>query len=68
MRRTLDEAFSKNPNKFRMSLPRGDFIFLNRVQWGLFSVLATLGATANWRQMFMPLLYGPGEKWPRALG
>jgi predicted unusual protein kinase regulating ubiquinone biosynthesis (AarF/ABC1/UbiB family) len=37
----------QNPNKNRMRMPP-DFLFMNRVQWGLHSVLAALEARANW--------------------
>ena len=53
-----------NPNKFRLNLPR-DFLFVNRIQWGLFSVLAALGAESSWRRRFLPLL---GEEGLAALG
>ncbi len=46
----------ENPNKFRTNLPR-DWIFLQRLQWGLNSVLAALDAEANWHRSFMKLIY-----------
>jgi len=42
---------AENPNKARLSLPR-DFLFLNRLQSGLHSVLAQLNAEAPWRAIF----------------
>jgi hypothetical protein len=33
--------------------------FVNRLQWGLSSVLAGLGAEANWRKITDPWLRGP---------
>ncbi len=37
----------------------GDFTFVNRLQWGFGSVLAGLGAEANWRRLVQPWLHGP---------
>ena len=37
----------------------GDFTFVNRLQWGFGSVLAGLGAEANWRQVVQPWLHAP---------
>ena len=36
-----------------------DLTFVNRLQWGLFSVLGGLGAEANWRRITDPWLRGP---------
>ena len=38
-------------------VPR-DHLFMNRLQWGLTSVLAGLGATANWHRIVLPWLRG----------
>src|SRR5215469_7202014 len=40
---------SDNPNLFRTNVSK-DFVFVNRLQWGLNSVLAILNAEANWRK------------------
>ena len=45
---------ARNPNKRKLSMPR-DFIFVNRLQWGLYSVLAALGAEANFHRLFMQI-------------
>ena len=53
--RTMSEAVgAKNPNKRKLAMPR-DFIFINRLQWGLYSVLSALGAEANFHQLFLEL-------------
>lgn len=41
-----------------------DHTFVNRLQWGLSSVLAGLGATANWRRITEPWM-GPAKPLPR---
>ncbi|MHB1847013.1 MAG: ABC1 kinase family protein [Deltaproteobacteria bacterium] len=53
--RTWKALVLDNPNKFRMNLPP-DFLFVNRIQWGLFAVLAALGAESNWHRRYLPLL------------
>lgn len=35
-----------------------DFVFVNRIQWGVYSILARLGATANWHRIHREYLYG----------
>lgn len=55
-----------NQNKFRMNMPR-QWMFANRLQWGLFAVLALLDAEAMWRTTMLDLLYAPGEPRPRPL-
>jgi len=49
-----------NPNKFRLAMPP-EWLFLNRLQWGLNAVLAQLHATAPWRDHVEQLLAGPIE-------
>jgi predicted unusual protein kinase regulating ubiquinone biosynthesis (AarF/ABC1/UbiB family) len=41
----------------RLNMPP-DFLFVNRIQWGVYSILARLGATANWHRMHREYLYG----------
>ncbi|MDP9148873.1 MAG: AarF/ABC1/UbiB kinase family protein, partial [Myxococcota bacterium] len=36
-----------------------DFTFVNRLQWGFGSILAGLGAEANWRRLVDPWVHGP---------
>jgi predicted unusual protein kinase regulating ubiquinone biosynthesis (AarF/ABC1/UbiB family) len=43
----------------RLNLP-SDYLLLNRIQWGLNSVLARLGATGNWRAIRDEYLEGGG--------
>jgi predicted unusual protein kinase regulating ubiquinone biosynthesis (AarF/ABC1/UbiB family) len=38
------------------NMPR-DFVFVNRIQWGVESILAQLGATANWHRILRELFY-----------
>ncbi len=52
-----------NPNKFKMDMPR-DWVFVNRLQWGLNSVLASLEAEGDWRSIMLDLIYAPGEPRP----
>src|SRR5262249_47802048 len=44
-----------NPNLLRTNVSE-DFVFVNRLQWGLNSVLAILNAEANWRREMLSLL------------
>jgi predicted unusual protein kinase regulating ubiquinone biosynthesis (AarF/ABC1/UbiB family) len=41
----------KNPNKLRMTMPP-DWLFVNRLQFGLLSVLAQMGARGHWGRYF----------------
>jgi hypothetical protein len=34
----------------KLNMP-ADFVFVNRIQWGVYSILADLGATANWNRI-----------------
>jgi predicted unusual protein kinase regulating ubiquinone biosynthesis (AarF/ABC1/UbiB family) len=43
VRGTYDALVFKNPNKLRMAMPP-EWLFLNRLQWGIFAILAQLGA------------------------
>ena len=38
-----------------------DFVFVNRIQWGVYSILAELGATWDWRSIHSEHLYGNKE-------
>jgi hypothetical protein len=33
-------------------------VFVNRIQWGVYSILAELGATWDWRSIHSEHLYG----------
>jgi predicted unusual protein kinase regulating ubiquinone biosynthesis (AarF/ABC1/UbiB family) len=41
----------------RFNMPR-DFVFVNRIQWGVYAILSSLDATANWYRIHRELLYG----------
>jgi predicted unusual protein kinase regulating ubiquinone biosynthesis (AarF/ABC1/UbiB family) len=43
-----------------IAMPR-DHLFMNRLQWGLASVLAGMNATANWHRMTLPWMRGDLE-------
>ncbi len=53
--KTIQDLVIKNPNKFTTNMPR-DWVFVNRLQWGLYSVLAMLNAQSNWHRRLMPLI------------
>jgi predicted unusual protein kinase regulating ubiquinone biosynthesis (AarF/ABC1/UbiB family) len=63
--RTWRMMWLENRNRFQTNLPR-DWVFLPRLQWGLFSVLAELGAESDWRARLMDLIYEPGAARPGA--
>lgn len=52
---TWNAVIRENPNLPRLHLPK-DWVFVNRLQWGLFSVLSLLRAEADWREIFFPIL------------
>ncbi len=52
-----------NPNRFRSNVPK-DWVFTSRLQWGVASVLARLGAEFDFRGLALDLLYDPGEPRP----
>jgi predicted unusual protein kinase regulating ubiquinone biosynthesis (AarF/ABC1/UbiB family) len=41
----------------KMNMPP-DFVFVNRIHWGVFAILAKLGATGNWHRIQREYLYG----------
>lgn len=41
-----------------------DFLLVNRIQWGLYSILASLGCTANWHRIHRELYYGDAPSTP----
>jgi predicted unusual protein kinase regulating ubiquinone biosynthesis (AarF/ABC1/UbiB family) len=54
----------KDANQVLPTLPKPihvprDFTFINRLQWGLASVMAGIGGEDNWREMTAPWLRGP---------
>jgi len=58
----VEESYGKlifdNPNRFNSGMPP-QWLFLNRLQWGLNSVLAHLNATANWGEIWQAGLHAP---------
>ena len=44
-----------NPNRSKINLPK-DWLFVNRLQWGLFSVLAELEASGDFRSVMLETL------------
>jgi predicted unusual protein kinase regulating ubiquinone biosynthesis (AarF/ABC1/UbiB family) len=63
MARVWNATGFENRNRAHMNVPR-DWIFVHRLQSGLYALLAQLGATANWRRKILDLLYRPGEPRP----
>lgn len=61
--RTWRAMFPDNPNKSAMNMPQ-DWLFNNRIQWGLFAVLAMLEAENHYRDILLDLVYAPGENRP----
>jgi predicted unusual protein kinase regulating ubiquinone biosynthesis (AarF/ABC1/UbiB family)/DNA-binding XRE family transcriptional regulator len=53
----------KNPNILKGKIPK-DWIFLIRLQWGLFSLLSMLGAEANWNSILLEII-NPDKSNPR---
>lgn len=51
MSQLYDNILWKNPNRWSLSLPPNQ-LFVNRLQWGLFSVLADLNAAVVYRDTF----------------
>jgi predicted unusual protein kinase regulating ubiquinone biosynthesis (AarF/ABC1/UbiB family) len=62
-RRAFRMLLVDNPNVRVADMPR-DFVFVNRLQWGLNSLLAAMDAKDRWRAPMMDLLYAPGEARP----
>nr|HEX4317496.1 AarF/ABC1/UbiB kinase family protein [Kofleriaceae bacterium] len=56
--RSFGTLMFDNPNKFRLAMPPA-WLFLNRLQWGLYAVLAQLGATGPWRRIIDDALDAP---------
>jgi transcriptional regulator with XRE-family HTH domain len=52
-----------NRNRFRTALPR-HWLFLPRLQWGLYAILAQLDVSADWRGKLLDLVYPPGAPRP----
>lgn len=54
---TYDRLMFKNPNRFRQTIPK-EQLFVNRLQWGLYSVLASLDGEADWGSMLRRAIAG----------
>ena len=63
IQRTWRSMVSENPNRFRGNVPK-DWVLTTRVQWGVFAVLAELGASSTWRAVILDLLYADGARRP----
>lgn len=50
------------PKVPKMATTPGDFVFLNRLQWGFYSVLCRLKATVNWHAMLPPTVRGISDR------
>jgi predicted unusual protein kinase regulating ubiquinone biosynthesis (AarF/ABC1/UbiB family) len=55
VRRSFDVLLFDNKNKLKSNVPP-EWLFVNRLQWGLYSVLAMLGATADWGSLMRAAL------------
>lgn len=62
--KSYDILMFQNPNKMRMGTPP-EWLFLNRLQWGLFAVLTELRARAPWGELWRE--YIEGETTPVAI-
>jgi len=51
----------ENSNVRKLSMPK-DFVFVNRLQWGLNSILADLRASGRWRHQFLNYIGEPPSK------
>jgi predicted unusual protein kinase regulating ubiquinone biosynthesis (AarF/ABC1/UbiB family) len=49
-----------NPNRMRIAMPPA-WLFLNRLQWGVNAVLASLEAKAPWAEIFRAAVEGPED-------
>lgn len=49
-----------NPNRMRLAMP-AEWVFLNRLQWGLNSILAALNASGGWGEIFRPAVESPED-------
>lgn len=62
--KSYDVLMFQNPNKMRMGNPP-EWLFLNRLQWGLFAVLTELRAKGPWGELWRE--YIEGETHPVAI-
>lgn len=60
VRRSYDLLIWSNPNARFMSFPR-EWLWVNRLVWGLNSVLAHLEASGPWAELWWEAIEGPSE-------
>jgi hypothetical protein len=60
---TWQTCVRKNTNRTRLNLPP-EWVFLPRLQWGLYAILARLAASCDWRAKLLDLVYEPDEPRP----
>jgi predicted unusual protein kinase regulating ubiquinone biosynthesis (AarF/ABC1/UbiB family) len=61
--RTFREMFTTNPNLFKLNMP-ADAVFLNRITFGLVSLLSELGAPLNCYRMADAYFARTDPDWP----
>jgi hypothetical protein len=62
--RTWRLSWPDNRNRFRLTTPK-HWVFTYRLNWGLYAILAKLGARGDWRSTILDLLYREGEARPQ---
>ena len=62
---TFRQMFAEIPNLFRMDMP-ADAVFLNRITFGLVSILSELGVTLNCHRIVRSYFRGEDPGWPIA--
>lgn len=60
---TFRNMFIENPNLFKLNMP-SDAVFLNRIGFGLVSILAEIGSSLNCRQHIGAYFKGHDPDWP----
>lgn len=61
--KTFRTMFTQNPNLFRMNMP-ADSVFLNRITFGLVSLMADIGAPLNMYRLADAYFEGRDPDWP----
>jgi predicted unusual protein kinase regulating ubiquinone biosynthesis (AarF/ABC1/UbiB family) len=61
--RSYDVLMFRNPNKMRLAMPT-EWLFLNRLQWGLFAVLSGLHARGPWGELWREYAESPTSPLP----
>jgi len=54
----------KNPNQRKTAMP-AEWVFVNRLQWGMNSILALLGASGDWPRIFTHWVHQPTVPTPK---